>query len=179
MGLAKVLTVRAIVVALALPARAGAIDRFDSSVRAVRCFWQSDVDRSSPWILSDPTKGATAWIMMAFLMSVIAIVSSVVAWRRSVRLKQEKERMEIARHVAAGLLHEVRQPLQVVTSHLELLALEAADDETKASVEKAYEGVRRIVALFQRLEALHGRGDMRGTQLSTHDDTLDVSGEPR
>lgn len=179
MRLANVLTLRAIVVALAVPARAGAIDPFDASGRAVRCFWQSNVDRSSPWILSEPNKGATAWIVMAFLMSVMAIVSSVVAWRRSVRLKREKERMEVARRVAAGLLHEVRQPLQVVTSHLELLMLEAADDETKASVEKAYEGVRRIVELFQRLETLHGRGDMRATQVSAHDHTRDVAGEPR
>lgn len=179
MRLAKVLTARAIVVALAVPALAGAIDPFDSCLRTVRCFRQNDADRSAPWILSDPTEGATGWIVIAFLISVVAIVSSVVAWRKSVRLKLEKERMEIARHMAAGLLHEVRQPLQVVTSHLDLMALEAVDDETKVSVEKAYAGVRRIVELFQRLEALHGRGDLGGTRPSTHDDRLDVSGEPR
>lgn len=157
MRLAKVLTVIAMVVALAGSAGAGALPAIPSVVSA----------------------SSVVWIAIPFLIAVVAVVTSVVAWRKSVRMKLEKERMELVRHMAAGLLHEVRQPLQVVTSHLDLLALEADDDETKASVEKAYEGVRRVVEQFQRLEDLCGRGDVRTTPHATYDEMLDVSGEPR
>lgn len=121
---------------------------------------------------------STWWFRFTVVLALMAAVYSLSRLRHSVQLRREKERAQVITQVTLGLLHEARQPLQVVTARLDLLALLVTDDELRKPLEEAYAGVNRVVGLFQKLEKIQSRGTYRTAPYATHDTMMDVTGEP-
>lgn len=121
---------------------------------------------------------STWWFRFMVVLALMAVAYSISLLRHSAQLKREKERMQVFTQVTLGLLHEARQPLQVVTARLDLLALLVTSDELRKPLEEAYSGVNRVVGLFQKLEKIQSRGSYRTAPYATHDKMMDITEEP-
>jgi ligand-binding sensor domain-containing protein len=92
------------------------------------------------------------WFLAAAVLLVGMAIHGIWSWRRAATTRREREHAEIARRLTAGILHEFRQPLQVVRTRIELLALRSGDaDAIGADTVRA---LTRLEALLARLEAL-------------------------
>ena len=95
------------------------------------------------------------WFIAAAVAGLVATVYSLGAWRQSTRTRHEREHAEIARQLAAAILHEFRQPLQVLRARAEIQRLRehgSADHDAESDVTRA---LARLGSLLDRLESLH------------------------
>jgi len=111
---------------------------------------------SAPLELVVPTVFWRSWWFLALLAAAVAAaVYSLGARRQAVRSRHEREHAEIARQLAAAILHEFRQPLQVLRTRAEIRRLRErgkTEGEADADVARALD---RLGALLDRLEGLH------------------------
>lgn len=87
--------------------------------------------------------------------------------------KLERERFMIARQVTIGILHEIRQPLQVLRGILDVFQLpnSVTPAEKEKLTEKAQQGVDKIKGHLHRLETLE-KQYFQHTKAYTHDERM-------
>jgi len=67
----------------------------------------------------------------------------------------EAERYKVLLEAAGGAAHEINQPLQAITSRLELMALDmGADDPVRAELESALQDVQSISAILGKMRQI-------------------------
>jgi len=87
--------------------------------------------------------------------------------------KLEMERFLLARQVTIGILHEIRQPLQIIRGILDVMELpeETTREEKKQYIFKAQSSVGKINRYLQRLEQLD-KGYFKNTRAYTRDEKM-------
>lgn len=95
------------------------------------------------------------WFISAAVLGLAGLLFSLGAWRQSARDRHEREHADIARRLAAGILHEFRQPLQVIRTRVEIQRLRDGTSGGRAPSDDAVKALDRLGGLLDRLERLH------------------------
>lgn len=109
----------------------------------------------------------------------INLLKSELELKNQETRKLEQERFMLARQVTIGILHEIRQPLQIIRGILDVMDLpeETTKEEKKQYIFKAQKSVNTINQYLQRLEHLE-KGYFRHTKEYTQGEKMiDLSGE--
>ncbi len=94
------------------------------------------------------------WFLAAGAGLVSAVIFSLGVWRQKRRQRHEREHIEIARRLTAGILHEFRQPLQVLRTRLEIAALRQARPGGGAATDDVTRALDRLDVLLASLDRL-------------------------
>jgi two-component system nitrogen regulation sensor histidine kinase GlnL len=121
-------------------------------------------ERSLVDIAASPLFGASD----AALDGVVIVLRDRSAERRLELLEVERERFEAFGRIAAGLAHEIKNPLGGIRGAGELLAARATDDKTREIAELVVRESARITRLVDEL-GVFARGDeLRLAKLNLH-----------
>jgi signal transduction histidine kinase len=115
----------------------------------------------------------TGWFLAAMSLTLFACVYSVGRWRQAVRHRRDQERVELVRSLTVGVLHELRQPLQVIQSQIEILELDPATLETGVQALSAQ--LARLRNLLAELDELQHQPTLRTTPYARDDTMVDLS----
>lgn len=89
----------------------------------------------------------------------------------------ERERLSAFGQIAAGIAHEVKNPLGGIRGAAELVSARAGDDRTKAAADLIVREVDRIVSLVDDLMVFTQRGGVRLAPVNIHrvlDDVIEL-----
>ena len=111
--------------------------------------------RDRVWLLVDaePHLDETGQVL-----HVVCTFSDITEQRRIQTQAAAGDRLASMGRLAAGVAHEINNPLAYVVGHLELLRRAALEPPLGASVEQALEGAERVRAIVEDLRTL-SRGD--------------------
>jgi len=98
------------------------------------------------------------WFAVVALVLLLAAPAAAVRWRSVRRERRLREQASALRRLSVGIVHEFRQPLQVLEARLAILEQGAPGDLLGRSVGEAREAVARLRTLADRIEHLHGEG---------------------
>ncbi len=100
------------------------------------------------------------WFNLGSAALLLTIISGFAVLTARRRVHRANERARLASEVATGLLHEARQPLQVVVSSLELAARLGDSNPAAAAhaLERAGGGTQRLAELLEQVERLEQEG---------------------
>ena len=118
------------------------------------------------------------WQRRGFIGTMVALlivaVYSVGRWRQGMRDRRDRERAELVRSLTVGMLHELRQPLQVVQSRLEVLELRPAD--MAGVLHDVFEQLDRLRSILLRLDELQHSSEVKITPYARGETMVDLSG---
>lgn len=133
----------------------------------------------SVYLIVRPPFYKTTWFLALVLAGLISAVYFFGKWRQSVKERREKERIELLRQVTIGVLHEIRQPLQIVHGNLDILGLMDQDPDSgmKDPIEKATGSVNRIKNLLRKLEELLNDAKFKTKSYTRDQQMIDLTGD--
>lgn len=101
--------------------------------------------------------GAADYVAKPFnTAELLARVRTHLALRAAQRQLVEAERLKTLVEAAGGAAHEINQPLQAITTRLELAAMDVDPDSPQAeAIRYALAQVGRIVEIIGRMKAVH------------------------
>lgn len=119
----------------------------------------------------------TWWFITGGLILILFGVYFAGKWVQTERVRQEKERMEVLRQVTISVLHEIRQPLQVLHGNIDLIKLMTQDDnpEVEIPVKKSSESVNRIKNYLQKMESLLEKSKFQIKRYTKDQSMLDLN----
>ncbi|MCA0445344.1 MAG: hypothetical protein LCH54_03850 [Bacteroidetes bacterium] len=134
---------------------------------------------SSLYLLVRPPFYKTTWFIALVIVALISAVYFFGRWRQAVKERREKERIEVIRQVTIGVLHEIRQPLQILNGNIEIISLlnEGSDSELDEPVKKAGENVTRIKNLLRKLEELLNDAKFKTKSYTKDQQMIDLTGD--
>lgn len=116
------------------------------------------------------------WFPFVLLLGLAGVVWTLVKARVRVRQRREMDQLAFVHELTTGVLHELRQPLQVIQSNLDTLSLEAVEGEARAAVDEAQVSLSRLQCLLERLEEIE-RGKLpESTGYAASDRMTDLLG---
>ncbi len=98
------------------------------------------------------------WFAVAVVALLLAAPPAAVRWRSARRERRLREHASALRRLSVGIVHEFRQPLQVLEARLAILEQGTADGALRRSVGESRAAVTRLRTLADRIEHLHGDG---------------------
>jgi ligand-binding sensor domain-containing protein len=116
------------------------------------------------------------WFLALSILAAAALLYSFGKWRQVLAQRRERERMEVVRQLTVGVLHELRQPLQVIHSRLEILRLRPG--ELEAGLGDIFIELGRLRGLLGQLEELQLQPFLRTASYARDDTMVDLSREP-
>lgn len=134
---------------------------------------------SSLYLIVRPPFYKTTWFIALVIAALISAVYFFGRWRQAVKERREKERIEVIRQVTIGVLHEIRQPLQILNGNIEIISLlnEGGDSELNEPVKKAGENVNRIKNLLRKLEELLNDAKFKTKSYTKDQQMIDLTGD--
>lgn len=95
------------------------------------------------------------WFLLLIGVAVVVTPAAAVRWRaiRSERLLQE--RAALLRRFEVAIVHEFRQPLQVLVARLEILSQLIEGERERESIAQAQRAIVRLQTLADRIEHVH------------------------
>jgi hypothetical protein len=115
----------------------------------------------------------TPWFMAGATLILGACVYSIGRWRQHLRYRRERERAELVRSLTVGMLHELRQPLQVIQSKLEVMQLKP--DMLGALVEEILAQLAKLRAILAELDELQYKPELKTRSYARDDTMVDLS----
>lgn len=98
------------------------------------------------------------WFLLLVGVAAVVTPAAAVRWRSARRERRLRERVALLRRLEIAIVHEFRQPLQVLRTRLEIASRLSRDDRVAGSVAKAQEAVVRLETLADRIEHVHEDG---------------------
>lgn len=116
------------------------------------------------------------WFAALAILCALGLAYRLCKARHAIGYRREREKIEVIRSVTAGILHEFRQPLQVMQTRLELMQLrsEGKDDEAVADAQRVLDSLERLRLLLERVESLHNGEELRLKPYATQDKIVDL-----
>ncbi|MBI2838173.1 MAG: hypothetical protein HYX75_07665 [Acidobacteria bacterium] len=111
------------------------------------------------------------WVQLTAALTVAAAVYLLGKGRQVLLHRREMEKVEAARQLTAGILHEFRQPLQVVRTRLDILTVRGLP------VEDASAALNELSALLENLERIQSLSDLRTKDYAAGDTIADLKGQ--
>lgn len=132
-------------------------------------------------VVITPPIWKTWWFISGSLILLLSAVYFAGKIRQSFIEQQERERIEILRQVTIGVLHEIRQPLQVTAGHLEVIELVKDQPELveqlNQSVKEAVQSAKKISNYLQKLESLLNQAKIKVKRYTKDQQMLDLTEE--
>lgn len=121
----------------------------------------------------------TWWFSLLVLAGLGAGLYALGRYREFRREQQERERVELLRQITIGVLHELRQPLQIVSGNLEIIELVKGEqaDEVAEPLVRAGEGIGRMKKLMGKLEQLLNDAKFKTKKYTKDQTMIDLTGE--
>jgi signal transduction histidine kinase len=112
------------------------------------------------------------------ILAMLAVTGWIILLARR-RVRRATERARLASELATGLLHEARQPLQVVVSSIELAARagERHPEAAQRALARAETGSRRLATLLQAVEELEQKDNLSTVTYAGNHRMIDLGGE--
>src|SRR4028118_2225503 len=100
----------------------------------------------------DPNNKLLFWVNVVVVVSVVLFATGVVValLRRTIRHRVEEEKLAAMGTATARILHQVKNPLQTIVLHADLLQ----DEKIVSDAEQRRETTEAIVAESQRLSPM-------------------------
>lgn len=111
------------------------------------------------------------WVQLTATLTVAGAVYLLGKGRQILLHRREMEKVEAARQLTAGILHEFRQPLQVVRTRLDILTVRGMP------VEDASAALNELSSLLENLERIQSLSDLRTKDYAAGDTIADLKGE--
>ncbi|MBN8706618.1 MAG: hypothetical protein J0L62_12150 [Bacteroidetes bacterium] len=134
---------------------------------------------TSLYLIVRPPFYKTTWFIALVIVALISGVYFFGRWRQAVKERREKERIEVIRQVTIGVLHEIRQPLQILNGNIEVISLlnQGNEPELDEPVKKAGENVTRIKNLLRKLEELLNDAKFKTKSYTKDQQMIDLTGD--
>ncbi|NUQ81637.1 MAG: hypothetical protein HUU10_08520 [Bacteroidetes bacterium] len=121
----------------------------------------------------------TWWFSLLVLAGLGAGLYALGRYREFRREQQERERVELLRQITIGVLHELRQPLQIVSGNLEIIDMvkDEGPGEVGVPLARAGEGIGRMKKLMAKLEQLLNDAKFKTKKYTKDQTMIDLTGE--